>query len=84
MRLEEPDILLADIGMPEMDGYRLLRHVRALETEQGDLPTSAIALTAYAGEADHQQALAAGFQCHLSKPVEPEALLQAILGLIRT
>ncbi|MBD1821131.1 PAS domain-containing protein [Cyanobacteria bacterium FACHB-DQ100] len=83
-RQTKPDVLLADIGMPEMDGYLLLRYIRALEAEQGDRPTSAIALTAYASEADQQQARAAGFQCHLPKPVEPEALLQAILGLVRT
>jgi PAS domain S-box-containing protein len=83
-RQTKPDILLADIGMPEMNGYLLLRYIRSLEAEYGDRPISAIALTAYASEADQQQALAAGFQRHLPKPVEPEALLQAILELICT
>ncbi|MEP0912568.1 PAS domain-containing protein [Leptolyngbya sp. GB1-A1] len=78
----KPDILLLDIGMPQMDGYTLLRQVRTLEAEQGDRPIPAIALTAYAGEVDQQQALAAGFQQHIPKPVEPEVLLQAILGFI--
>ncbi|MBD0269599.1 MAG: PAS domain S-box protein, partial [Cyanobacteria bacterium Co-bin8] len=69
-----PDVLLSDIGMPHQDGYMLMRQVRKLPPEQGGhIP--AIALTAYAGEVDHQQAMAAGFQRHLSKPVEPEALI---------
>jgi CheY-like chemotaxis protein len=76
-----PDILLSDIGMPEVDGYTLMRQVRALSPEQGGrLP--AIALTAYAGEYNQQQALAAGFQLHVSKPVEPEALVKAIARLV--
>ncbi|HEY9696150.1 MAG TPA: PAS domain S-box protein [Trichocoleus sp.] len=82
-RSTKPDIILADIGMPQMNGYTLLRHIRSLEAEQGDRLIPAIALTAYAGEVDQQQAFAAGFQRHLPKPVEPEVLLQAILGLIR-
>lgn len=78
----KPNLLLLDIGMPHMDGYTLLGQIRTLEAERGDRPIPAIALTAYAGEVDQQQALAAGFQQHLPKPVEPEVLLQAILGLI--
>jgi PAS domain S-box-containing protein len=77
----QPDILLSDIGMPEMDGYMLLRRIRALPPEQGgEIP--AIALTAYAGEIDHQQAMAAGFQRHISKPVEPEMLVGTIARLL--
>jgi CheY-like chemotaxis protein len=74
-----PDLIVSDIGMPEMDGYMLLQQVRVR------LPASqvpAIALTAYAGEVDYQQAIAAGFQMHVSKPVEPEVLVQAIVALI--
>ncbi|MBD2514375.1 response regulator [Nostoc sp. FACHB-973] len=75
-----PDILLSDIGMPDMDGYMLIRQVRSLPSEQGgQIP--AIALTAYAGEINQQQAIAAGFQKHLSKPVEPEYLLRTITSL---
>ncbi|MCF2149248.1 ATP-binding protein [Desmonostoc muscorum LEGE 12446] len=75
-----PDILLSDIGMPDMDGYMLIRQVRSLPLEQGgQIP--AIALTAYAGEINQQQAIAAGFQKHLSKPVEPEYLLRTITSL---
>ncbi|MBN3923629.1 PAS domain-containing protein [Nostoc sp. NMS4] len=76
-----PDILLSDIGMPLMDGYMLLREVRKLPPEQGgQIP--AIALTAYAGELNYNQAMAAGFQKHLSKPVDPVDLATAIVTLI--
>jgi CheY-like chemotaxis protein len=76
----EPDILLSDIGMPQTDGYMLMRQVRALQTQDKDIP--AIALTAYAGEINQQQALEAGFQKHLSKPVEPEELVRTIATLV--
>ena len=76
-----PDVLLSDIGMPDTDGYMLLQQVRALPPEQGGL-VPAIALTAYAGEIDYQQALAAGFQRHLSKPLDPDKLVQAMLDLL--
>ncbi|MBE8985685.1 PAS domain S-box protein [Nostoc sp. LEGE 12450] len=77
----KPDILLSDIGMPLMDGYMLLREVRKLPPEQGgQIP--AIALTAYAGEINYNQAMAAGFQKHLPKPVDPAELAAAIVNLI--
>jgi len=76
-----PDVLLSDIGMPDTDGYMLLRQVRALPPEQGGL-VPAIALTAYAGEIDYQQALAAGFQRHISKPLDPDKLVQVMLDLL--
>ena len=76
-----PDLLLCDIGMPEMDGYSLIRQIRKSSPEQGGrIP--AIALTAYAGEINQQQALAAGFGMHISKPVEPEELVKAITRLL--
>jgi len=77
-----PDLLLCDIGMPEMDGYSLIRQIRKWSPEQGGM-IPAIALTAYAGEINQQQALAAGFQMHISKPVEPEELVKAIARLLR-
>jgi PAS domain S-box-containing protein len=77
----KPDVLLSDIGMPDMDGYMLMRQVRALPPEQGGT-IPAITLTAYAGEIDHRQAMAAGFQRHIAKPVEPEALVEAIANLL--
>ena len=76
------DILLCDIGMPDMDGYMLVRQVRSLPPQQGgQIP--AIALTAYAGDFNQKQALAAGFQRHLAKPVEPNELVKAIVTLLR-
>jgi PAS domain S-box-containing protein len=77
-----PNILISDIGMPDMDGYMLIQQVRKLTPEQGgQIP--AIALTAYAGEINQQQALAAGFQKHISKPVEPEELFHLISSLTK-
>ncbi|WP_138506502.1 ATP-binding protein [Nostoc sp. PA-18-2419] len=77
----KPDILVSDIGMPQTDGYMLMRQVRALQAEQGT-QIVAIALTAYAGEINQQLALESGFQKHISKPVEPEELIMAIATLI--
>ncbi|MBD1834463.1 PAS domain S-box protein [Cyanobacteria bacterium FACHB-472] len=77
----KPTVLLSDIGMPDMDGYMLMQQVRALPAEQGG-QVRAIALTAYAGDFNQQQALQAGFQQHLSKPIEPEKLVTAISRLL--
>ncbi|WP_432813045.1 PAS domain S-box protein [Pantanalinema sp. GBBB05] len=76
-----PDVLISDIGMPDLDGYMLMRQVRSLPPEQGGW-VKAIALTAYAGDFNQQQALQAGFQQHVSKPVEPEELVRAISTLL--
>ncbi|HCF27502.1 MAG TPA: diguanylate cyclase [Cyanobacteria bacterium UBA11049] len=81
--LQQPDILLSDIGMPEMDGYMLIRSIRSLPQEQGkEIP--AIALTAYAGETDNRQILMAGFQKHITKPIEPLELATAIVQLLES
>ncbi|MBD2068089.1 response regulator [Leptolyngbya sp. FACHB-671] len=64
-----PNVLVSDVSMPDEDGYMLIRRIRALTVEQGgQIP--AIALTANAKESDRLQALAAGYQQHLAKPVE--------------
>ncbi len=76
-----PDVLLSDIGMPIEDGYSLIRRVRALVPERGG-KVPAAAITAYATAEDRERALAAGFQLHLSKPVDPERLSAAIARLI--
>ena len=76
------DILVSDIGMPGMDGYMLIQQIRALSIEQGG-KIPAIALTAYAREFDRQRALVAGFQKHISKPVEPEQLVEAVTCAVR-
>ena len=75
------DVIVSDIGMPEEDGYELMRKVRALPPDQGGL-VPAIALTGYAARKDSELALAAGYQLHLAKPVEPEDLVAAIASLV--
>jgi hypothetical protein len=77
----QPDLLLSDIGMPEIDGYMLIQQIRALPPEQGG-QIRAIALTAYAGETDQQQILKAGFQRHVTKPVDPVELATVIADLV--
>ncbi|OKH56305.1 histidine kinase [Calothrix sp. HK-06] len=78
----QPDILLSDIGMAEMDGYMLIQEIRTREKEKNIQEIPAIALTAYAGEINQQQALTAGFQHHIAKPVDSEELLEAICKLL--
>jgi PAS domain S-box-containing protein len=78
----QPDLLLSDIGMPGMNGYELMRQVRARSPEKGG-EILAIALTAYAGETNKQQAHQAGFQKHIAKPIEPDQLIQIICELIK-
>src|SRR6266404_4866000 len=72
----KPDVLLSDIGLPIESGYELIRKVRSLPSEARNIP--AVALTAFATEKDRQLAIAAGFQMHLAKPVDPEDLIKAI------
>lgn len=75
-----PDILVSDIGMPDADGYELIRMIRRLESKQGgNIP--AVALTAYAREEDRMRSLSAGYQIHLAKPVEPSELIAVIADL---
>ena len=76
-----PDLLLSDIGMPNEDGYSLIKKVRKLRSKRAkQIP--AIALTAYATDEDRSLALAAGFQVHLAKPVEPKSLLTSIAAAL--
>ncbi|MDF5717077.1 MAG: ATP-binding protein [Rhizonema sp. NSF051] len=76
------DVLISDIGMAEMDGYMLMQQIRAMTSFQGR-EIVAIALTAYAGEINQQHAISAGFQRHITKPVEPEDLVKVITDLIK-
>jgi len=74
------DVLLSDIGMPGEDGYTLIRKVRALQPEQGgQIP--AVALTAYIREQDRSQALSAGFQMHMPKPLNATELTEVVVSL---
>ncbi len=77
----QPTVMVSDIGMPGIDGYTLIQQVRALPPAQGS-QVLAIALTAYAGESDRQQAIAAGFDQHVAKPIEPNQLVAAIVDLL--
>jgi CheY-like chemotaxis protein len=72
-----PDILISDIGLPEVDGYDLMQRIRQLGADAGGA-TPAIALTAYARTEDRTRAFRAGYQAHLAKPVEPTELAATI------
>jgi CheY-like chemotaxis protein len=78
---QRPDVLVTDIRLPDEDGYALIRQVREAEAEQGGfLP--ALALTGFVRAEDRARILAAGFQAHVPKPVEPGELTVAIATLI--
>lgn len=79
---ERPDVILIDLETPDANGYRLMEQIRTLPSHQGG-QTPAIALTSYAGEYNQQKAIEAGFQFHLSKAVEAEALVAAVSRLVR-
>jgi len=78
----KPDLLISDIAMLDEDGYSFIRKIRAMERNaEGQIP--AVALTAYAREEDRNAAFLAGFQAHLTKPIDPKALMAAIELLTR-
>jgi signal transduction histidine kinase len=77
-----PDLLISDIGMPGVDGYELIRRIRALPAERGGR-VPAVALTAYARTEDRMQALRSGYQMHVPKPVEMAELVAVAASLIR-
>jgi PAS domain S-box-containing protein len=72
----KPDVLLSDIGLPGESGYDLIRKIRSSASEANEIP--AVALTAFASERDRESALAAGFQVHLAKPVQPHELVKVV------
>jgi signal transduction histidine kinase/ActR/RegA family two-component response regulator len=75
-----PDVVISDIAMPEKDGFDLIRFLRELSADEGgDVP--ALAVTAYARDEDRKRVLAAGFQHHIAKPVDPRALTRIIAQL---
>jgi CheY-like chemotaxis protein len=79
---EPPDVLLSDVGMPEEDGFDLIRKVRALPRSQGG-SVPAAAVTAYARAEDRRQLLNAGYSIHLPKPVDPAELVAVVSSLGR-
>jgi CheY-like chemotaxis protein len=83
-RLEQrrPDVILCDIGMPDEDGYTLIRYVRGLSPLRGgDVP--AVAVTAYGRVEDRVRSLEAGYDMHITKPVEPGALAAVVASLVK-
>jgi PAS domain S-box-containing protein len=80
METLESDALISDVGMPDMDGYQLIRRIRATEPQGRRLP--ALALTAFARAEDRKRALLAGFQSHLAKPVDLAELVIVVGGLV--
>ncbi len=80
LRRGRPDILVSDIGMPDEDGFSLMRRIRALPAEEGGA-TPAIALSAFSRDEDRARALAAGFSAHIGKPVDPSVLTAAVARL---
>ncbi|BDI18539.1 hypothetical protein ANSO36C_43410 [Nostoc cf. commune SO-36] len=76
-----PDVIVSDIGMVDMDGYMLIQQIRLRPPNQGGT-IPAIALTGYATDIDQQKALTAGFQAHITKPLEPEELVRKIVKLL--
>jgi PAS domain S-box-containing protein len=80
---KKPDVLVSDINMPGVNGYQLIRQVRAMERERGGrIP--AVALTAYARPEDRVKALQAGFQMHVPKPIEPAELEIVVATLAKS
>ena len=75
-----PDLLVSDIGMPNEDGFSLIKRVRGLKSSCAKIP--AVALTAYATDEDRLQALSAGFQIHVAKPIEPESFVSCIAEVL--
>jgi CheY-like chemotaxis protein len=76
-----PHVIVSDIGMPREDGYDLIRQIRAMDTAHGRIP--AVAVTGYATADDMNRAMAAGYQLHIAKPIDPESLIAAISQLVR-
>ena len=82
LRREKPDMILSDIGMPGEDGYEFIQQVRRLSPEEGGR-TPAAALTAFARAEDRTRALRAGYQTHVTKPVETMELTAVVASLAR-
>jgi CheY-like chemotaxis protein len=82
MAMDRPDVLVADLGMPLMDGFELIQQLRTSAIAAvRDIP--AAALTAYARSEDRAKALKSGFEMHLAKPIDPAELIAAVKALAR-
>jgi CheY-like chemotaxis protein len=80
LQAQRPNLIVSDIGMPEKDGYQFIREVRSLSASDGGR-TPAIALTAFARSEDRTRAMRAGYQVHISKPIEPQELIATVESL---
>jgi CheY-like chemotaxis protein len=83
VQTHRPDVIVSDIGMPDMDGYEFIQEIRNLPADDGG-QTPAVAFTAFNSREDQRKALSAGFQKHLSKPVDVTVLIDTIASMIGT
>jgi CheY-like chemotaxis protein len=82
LKSRHPHVLISDLGMPQMDGFQFIRQIRNLaDTKLRHIP--AAALTAYARSSDRARSLRAGYEMHISKPIEPAELVAAVGALLR-
>lgn len=82
LRIHRPHLIVSDIGMPQMNGHQFIRKIRSLPPHRGGL-TPAIALSGFTQPQDRVKSLEAGFQHHLTKPVDYQTLLDAVAGILR-
>ena len=82
LQAQQPDVIVSDIGMPERDGFQFISDVRGLSAAAGG-QTPAIALTAFARSEDRTRAMRAGYQVHVSKPIEPSELVASVYSVAR-
>jgi CheY-like chemotaxis protein len=80
LAVSEPDVIVSDIGMPDMDGFQFMRRLRQTEPSQRSVP--ALALTAFARPQDRKHAILSGYQAHLAKPFDMGELVIVIAGLV--
>ena len=82
LRIRHPDLLVADVGLAGEDGYMLIREVRQWEQERKLTPVCAVAVTAFASAEDRKKAMAAGFDDHIPKPLNPERFIATLVRLM--